>query len=431
MRVEIFSNDIVMNIGIVIFFILFSFILFIFVTFIVSLLKKEKKPKTDLGQLAFVSAIIPAYNEQDTLPSCLNSVIKSDYPLNKLQIIIVDDQSTDNTLKLAEDFRDKHKNLDISVISGKHQGKVGALNQGLKNSKHNLILSLDSDVILEKNTIKELVKPMYDKNVAATNCIALIKKPQNIIEHFQRIEFFLFNLIRVSFSKVFDNSIWFFGVVACYKKDVLEKIGSFKKDTLTEDMDICLELYNKGYKIITVPQAIIVTKACSTLKKLFKQRMRWYYGALQALVKNKRLLTQKRHSPAVYFLFFNQFWWTFFAFIFFPLIIYQIIYWFPPASAGPLTAFMYLFRWFSLLGPVYVLYKLPEWGLSFLNIFGVMSGIITTFNIIGAMKQFRGRVTPATLVAIFFFFPYTIILNMIIISCVVKYSFAKKRYFID
>jgi len=431
MRVEIFSEDAVMNIGVIIFFILFSFLLFLFVTFIISLFVKEKKFRTGMEKFPFVSVIIPAYNEQDTLPHCLDSIVKLEYPLNKLQIIMVNDQSTDNTLKVAEAFRKKHKDIDMKVITGKHQGKSGALNLGVKHSKYDLILTLDADVTLEKGTIKELVKPVHDKSIAATNCIAVIKKPKNMIEQFQRIEFFLFNLIRTSFSKVFDNSIWFLGAVACYKKEVLRKIGGFKKDTLTEDMDICLEMYNSNYKIITVPHAVIVTKACPTVKSLFQQRMRWYYGALQALVKNKELLTQQRHSPAVYFLFFNQFWWTFFAFIFFPLVIYQVNYWFPPLGAGFVEIFMYLFRWFSLIGPVYVLYKIPDWGLSFLNLFGVMSGVISTFTIISAIKISRGKVTVPTLIAIFFYFPYTILLNAVVIVGVLKYSFSRKRYFIN
>ena len=94
-----------------------------------------------------------------------------------------------------------------------------------------------------------------------------------------------------------------------------------------------------------------------------------------------------------------------------------------------LEIFSYLVRWFSFAGPVYVLYKIPEWGLSFINIFGVMSGVVTVIQIFAAMIQFKGRISILNLIAVFFYFPYTILLNLILISGVIRYSFSRKRYF--
>jgi cellulose synthase/poly-beta-1,6-N-acetylglucosamine synthase-like glycosyltransferase len=241
------------------------------------------------------------------------------------------------------------------------------------------------------------------------------------------IEYAMNNLIRVSFSKVFRNSIWFFGAMACYRKSALKKIGHFKKDTLTEDMDISLELFKAGYKIVTVTKAKIATEAMPSLAALFKQRMRWYYGALQSLSKN-RVLIRKQPSPTVYYLFFNQIWWTIYSFIFFPLVSYQVYYWLPE-GASHIAA--YIFRWFTLLGPFYVLYKIPEWGLNLLNIFGVLSGIISLTLIIFSLIWFRAKVTWKTIICIFFYFPYTIIMNAIIVAGVLRYKWAKKKYFME
>jgi len=105
---------------------------------------------------------------------------------------------------------------------------------------------------------------------------------------------------------------------------------------------------------------------------------------------------------------------------------YSVYYWWPE---GALEAVSYLFRWFSLSGPVYVLYKIPDWGLNFINIFAVMSGIITFIMSIAALIMFRGKFHIKTLLALFFYFPYTIIQDAIIIAGVIKYSISKKRYF--
>ncbi len=424
MQFQIISNDPVMNFSIVVFLILFLFLGFLFITAIISLFKKKEKTTVFTPP---VSAIIPAYNEEDNITSCLNALIRQKYP--EYEIIIVDDKSTDNTRQKIVEFMKNNPEVKIKLVTGMHTGKSDALNKGIRHASFNFVLTLDADVILKQGTLKKLVSPLKDKTVGATNAILLVDRPHKMIEHFQNIEYFLMSLIRTSFSQVFSNSIWFLGAIACYRKSALGK-EAFKKDTLTEDMDICLELYGKNNKIITVPDAIVYTKACSTIGELFSQRMRWYYGSLQSLKKHKDiLLSQKKKTLApVIFLYFNQYWWAIFAFLFFPLTIYQIMFWLPETIPEILS---YLFRWFSIAGPVYVLYKLPEWGLTTLNIFGVLSGLITLFMTFLAIKRFRGKVGIKTLIGVFFYFPYTILLNIIMISGIIKYIWKKDSFFIS
>jgi cellulose synthase/poly-beta-1,6-N-acetylglucosamine synthase-like glycosyltransferase len=424
-NIQFFSDSIIMNLFMIISIILFLFLYFQFLTFIVS--KIDGKPKSNIKSNFPISVLIPCYNEEKNIRSCLNSIISSDYDITKLDIIVIDDGSEDKTVKVVKKVI-ADSPVPIKLINGKHKGKSEALNLGLLEVKNDLVMSIDADIILEKDTISKLVFPMIDKKIAATNAVAVIRKPKKFIEHFQMIEFTLNNLIRISFSRVFDNSIWFFGAVAIYRKSVLAKVGNFKTDTLTEDMDICLEMYNKGYKIVTVEDAMISTTAMPSIKMLFKQRMRWYYGALQSLFKNKNLLKERRHSPSVLFLFFNQYWWTFFAFIFFPMTIYQVYYWWPE---GTIEAIYYTVRWFSLSGPIYVLYKMPVWGLNFLNIFGVLSGLVTLIMSITSMIMFKGKFSIKTFVCFFFYFPYTILQDAIIVTSVFKYITSKKKYFIN
>ena len=424
MQVQFLSESVYMNLSMLVSFLLFIFLSFLFFTFIFSLFRKRNQ--LPMGEEPELSVLIPAYNEEGNIGSCLESIKDSDYPASKLQIIVIDDASTDGTCAEVEQFKRKNKGLDITLLRGEHKGKSEALNLGLKHSRNELVMSIDADIVLEKDTMRKLAAPLQEENVAASNAVARIREPKSMLEHFQMIEFCLNNLIRTSFSRTFKNSIWFFGAVACYKKSMLDEVGGFKTDTLTEDMDICLEMYNKDYNIVTVEDAVMSTKAMPGIRELFRQRMRWYFGALQSLTKNRKLFFGRR-SPPVVFLFVNQFWWTFFAFVFFPMTAIQFAYWWPE---GSVEAASYTFRWFSVAGPFYVLYKMPEWGLNLLNIFGVLSGIVTLVMSIAALKMFRGRVHWKTLVGLFFYFPYTIIQDAIIVSGVFKYAFVKRRYFI-
>lgn len=402
----------------VLFAILFAFLLLIFLIVASAFFKKED----DYSDFTpYVSVVIPAYNEEKNIGECINSIKAQNYPQSKIEIIVVDDGSSDKTVEIA-------KISGAVVFSQLHKGKSEALNLGSKKSSRDFIATIDADTILDKDCLKNLLRPFSDETVGATTGNSIVRNNKNIIELFQSIEYYYNNLIRISFSKVFKESIWFFGALACYKKSVLQKAGFFKTDTLTEDMDIALEISRAGFKAVNVYNASGSTSAPSNLRELYSQRARWWIGTLQALIKNKQLFLSS--SIPLIFLFVNQFWWSFYSFMSIPLIIYQINYWLPYNSSDFLSVFNYFFRWFSLAGPFYVLYKIPEWGISIYNIFGVLSGLISAIMMLSAFRVFKQSINIRYLFGMFFYFPYTIFLNIFIVISLIKWPFCKKRFFI-
>ena len=407
----------IMFIGSFIFALLFLFLLSVFITSFILLFKKQKITDYEPN----VSIIVPCYNEEKNIENCLDAVYASDYPKNKIEIIVVDDGSTDNTVDILKNYP-----KDIKIIKGKHKGKSEALNQGIKKAVNNIIFTVDADTNIEKTTLKKLVQPFTDEKVGATNGSCVARNKNSLLGMFQNIEYHYNNLIRKSFSVLFNNGIWFYGAFACYRKDIMEKIGYFKKDSMTEDADIALEIYAAGYKTINVHDAFGYVLVPSTLRAFIKQRKRWWMGVLQALKKNKQLFSRKS-SPSILFLFINQYWWSFYSIISLPIIAYQFYYWLP-ASLSALGG--YTFRWFSFLGPLYVLYNIPNGWLSIYNIFGVFSGIISAVLITKALFIFKEKFYLKNIIAIFFYFPYTIILNTIIIISLLSMVFFRKKYFI-
>jgi len=412
-------KDIIMLLSSVLFGILFSFLVFIFSIFIISRFFKEKyrnfEPK--------VSIIVPAYNEERNIEKCIESIFDSSYPKNKLDIIVVDDGSTDNTLKIIKKYR------NVRVLKQNHLGKVEALNLGALNSSNEFLFTVDADTTLEKNCIKELLKPFSDKSIGATTGNNNVKNKRSVLSAFQNVEYHFSNLIRNSFSIVFNNGIWFSGSLACYRKSALKKIGYFKKDTLAEDQDIALEMKKAGCRAINVSTAFGYTIVPTKIMDLYRQRTRWWIGTLQAIFKNKELFSRKA-SVSIFFLYINQFWWSFYAFLSLPLILYQVNYWLPYNSQNFASIFSYLFRWFSLMGPVYVLYKIPDFGISIYSIFGVLSGIITSVLSISALRLFKDKVSFKNIFAIFFYFPYTIVLNIIILISLLRHRFWERSFYI-
>ena len=416
MKIFFFSEDLVMNFGVFVFFLIFSMLLFMLIISIRSLFIKKTWKKFEPS----VSVVIPMHNEAKNISACLNSVLNSRYN-NKIEIICVDDGSVDNTVNVVKKLRKKHKN--IKLISEEHKGKVHALNVGVLATKYDYIMTVDADTTLDKKFMSEVIKPFSNKNVGATNGIILIHNEMNLLGTFEKVEYHLNNLIRNSFSKVLGNGIWFFGAAACFNKKILKKAGLFSASVLTEDMDISLSIYKLGYQVITVENAIYYTNPNSTLLELVNQRMRWFYGGLQSVKKHIALM--KSDSWAIKFLYFSQYFWAVYSVLIIPLVVYQVFYWMPK---GALEIIYYLFRWFTLLGPSYVIYKIPEWGLSLLNIFGVCSGIISTFTIIIALRKERFRYKH--LFVIFFYFPYTLLLNFALVVSLIKYGRKKTKYFL-
>lgn len=411
-------TDAVMMMGGIFFLLVFSFLFFIFTVWFFSLFVKKENYQYEPN----VSILIPAYNEEKNIGHCLESVNKSDYPKEKMEIILIDDGSADNTMKIAQ------KN-GANVITQNHKGKSAALNLGLHHAKHEFIFTLDADTVIEPHCLRELVRPFAEHDVGATTGNSKVKNTNTMVGMFQSVEYNYNNLIRSSFSKLFKNGIWFFGALACYRKKLLLKIGGFKTDTLAEDMDTALEIKQEGYRTVNVQNALGYTMAPSTVRELYRQRARWWIGTLQSLLKNRSLFT-KKSSASIKFLFINQFWWSFYAFLSLPIIIYQVNYWLPYNSQDFLTLAGYLFRWFTLTGPVYVLYKIPEWGISMYSIFGVLSGIISTVMIVAAIRMFSDRSHFKNIFVLVFYFPYTILLNIVILLSILRCRFWAHKYFI-
>lgn len=396
---------------------LFIFICFMFlVTFLSFFRSKEYKPFKPK-----ITVVIPAHNEERHISKCIESVLSSDYPKNKIEIIVVDDGSDDKTREISRRYK-------IKLISQPHKGKVEALNKAVEEAKNKFILTIDADSYIEKDFIKKMVAPFSDKNIGATTGIVKIDNIKRPITFFQAGEYNLHNMIRHSFSQVFGNSVWFLGALACYRKDILKRI-KFKKESLTEDMFLSLEMRKQNYKTISIKDAYGYTTAPDSLRKLLHQRIRWWIGGLQSIFKNKDMF-KLRYGLPIIFLFINQIYWSLYAIVSLPVILYQVLYWLPYNTETISQISIYLIRFFSLWGPIYVISLIPKDGISFFTFFGVMSGILTTIIITTGMLIFKDKSKFMEIIAIFFYFPYTIALNIIILISLIKMIFLKKRYFI-
>ena len=258
--------------------------------FIIFLTEERKDPP--LGKLEKnlpgVSIIIPAYNEEKVIVRTVKSCLALDYPKNKLEIVVVDDGSSDNTFGEVKKIRDKR----LRVFRKENGGKGSAMNYGIKRAKGNVIASLDADSFVSSNALKKMMGYFNDDKVMSVTPALNVYQPRNFVERLQYAEYAMSIFLRKVFGMV--NAIHVVpGPFSIYRKSFFDKYGAFDEDNITEDTEMAMRIQANHYHIKNSMEASVQTVCPSNFKSLLKQRMRWYYGFSKNAVKYKRLFSFK------------------------------------------------------------------------------------------------------------------------------------------
>jgi cellulose synthase/poly-beta-1,6-N-acetylglucosamine synthase-like glycosyltransferase len=372
---------------------------------IISFFKKEKIKK--LKKFPKVSILIPAYNEEKNIGKCIENVKKMNYPKNLLEIIVVDDGSTDKTFEIA-------KRCGVKVYKIKHCGKACALNFGLRKCTGKYVLIIDADTIVDKNFIVEALKRM-NKNVVAVSASMDIINEKNIITLFQKVEYIFASLFKKALNSLETGCLYIFGAATIYKTSILRRLKF--KNVSTEDFDLAVRIQSNGYKIIQIDN-FAKTIVPEKLHSLYKQRIRWYSHALYILKYYKFKFFKKISSLSIYTLPLTFFWYIF-AILNVPITIFQIFYWIPKENL--LEAILFAFRWFSFFGTIYNIYMLKFWKINLDLALGIVVSIQSFLFILFSLIYFK-KLNIKTLTISFFMYPYFFfIINFSLIFSIIKF----------
>jgi cellulose synthase/poly-beta-1,6-N-acetylglucosamine synthase-like glycosyltransferase len=231
---------------------------------------KEPKPKK-LKKYPKISVIIPAHNEEENIGMVLDSLLEVNYPRNKLEIIVVDDGSTDNTYKIAKSF-DR-----VRVFKKERGGKAKAINFGIQKTSGDLILILDADCTLPKNSLEFMARYLNNKRTVAVVPSLEVLEPKNWLERMQKIEYVLSNFFRKILWSM--SAMYIVPGATLYKGDFL-KLNKFDEENPTEDLEMGLRIKYQGYEIAHATRVHVLTKVPKTIHGLLRQRVRWTWGML-------------------------------------------------------------------------------------------------------------------------------------------------------
>lgn len=218
-----------------------------------------------------VTAIIAGYNESETIAETIRSVIPL-YP--KLQIIVVDDGSTDDMAAVAEQVARQHSNV-LVLTRTERGGKSSALNMGLQQATGEVIVTIDADSHLSQNSITELIQPLKDASVAAVSASVLAWNPfRNLCTWLQAYEYrqtiFLSRMVRGRSGVLGIVS----GAFGGFRTSVLKQLGGWDVGP-GEDGDLVLRIRKAGYDVKVASYANCYTNVPTSWVRLFWQRCRW------------------------------------------------------------------------------------------------------------------------------------------------------------
>ncbi|MGV9453597.1 bifunctional polysaccharide deacetylase/glycosyltransferase family 2 protein [Streptomyces sp. NPDC003635] len=240
-----------------------------------------------------VSVIVPAYNEKECIANTLESLAKSTHPI---EIIVVDDGSTDGTSEIARGAAHELGMTNVRVIRQENAGKPAALNNGVRSASHDIVVMMDGDTVFEPDTVRQLVQPFADPQVGAVAGNAKVGNRDTIIGAWQHIEYVMgFNLDRRMYD-LLRCMPTIPGAIGAFRREAVLEVGGMSEDTLAEDTDITIAMHRAGWRVVYQEHARAWTEAPGSLKQLWSQRYRWSYGTMQALWKHRKSLTDKGPS---------------------------------------------------------------------------------------------------------------------------------------
>ncbi|MGK5696759.1 glycosyltransferase [Streptomyces sp. URMC 128] len=231
-----------------------------------------------------VTVLVPAYNEEAGIGSTLRSLLASTH--KQLQVVVIDDGSTDRTADIAENMGDPR----VEVVRQPNSGKAAALNTGLAHARYDIVVMVDADTVFEPDAIERIVQPLAHPAVGAVSGNTKVGNRRSLLARWQHLEYvFGFNLDRRMFE-VLECMPTVPGAIGAFRRDAVIGVGGVSEDTLAEDTDLTMALWRAGWRVLYEESAVAWTEVPTTVRQLWRQRYRWCYGTLQAMWKHRGAL---------------------------------------------------------------------------------------------------------------------------------------------
>jgi cellulose synthase/poly-beta-1,6-N-acetylglucosamine synthase-like glycosyltransferase len=244
------------------------------------------------GEYPMVSVLVPAHNEALVLRRTVQALLNFDYPRDKYEILVINDNSSDNTVELMRTLQKDSPDRRLIVLSTDSTvggtGKSNALNIGFAAAKGSVIAVYDADNTPEPQALRLLVENLLanDKLGAVIGKFRTRNRNASLLTRFVNIETLAYQCMNQAGRFFFFRLCTIPGTNYVIRRSILEEIGGWDDQALSEDTEISFRLYRMGFCIKLLPQAVTWEQEPHLLSVWFRQRTRWAKGNLYVLVKN-------------------------------------------------------------------------------------------------------------------------------------------------
>ncbi|MGF1667395.1 MAG: glycosyltransferase [Acidimicrobiia bacterium] len=289
-----------------------------------------------------VSVLLPAFNEEAGVVESVRSLLLLRYP--ELEIIVIDDGSTDSTVAVLEEAFDLHalrkaippglptrpvneirvsrRHPGLMVVSKDNGGKADALNCGLNFARYPYVCAVDGDALLETEALLRVMTPIIDDPsvVAAGGIVRIangcdvasgkvvnVRLPRGPIPTLQVVEYLRAFLVgRVGWSSL-GALLIISGAFGVFKRSVVIDVGGYETDTVGEDMELVVRMHRRlrsrqrEYRIAFVPDPVSWTEAPESLQVLGRQRRRWQRGLADTLWRHRGIMVDRKQGVLSWF----------------------------------------------------------------------------------------------------------------------------------
>jgi len=227
-----------------------------------------------------ISLLIAAYNEADNLAETFRAIAAQDYP-SDMEIILVDDGSTDNTLEIAKSY----KLANLKIVQAKHGGKAAALNKGLATVSNEIVVCIDADTFLHSQAVRRIVARFLSDpphTAAVAGCVLVKNSRSTFMTRLQEWDYFTGIASAKRQQSLYQGTLVAQGAFSAFRTDVVRKHRGWPA-VIGEDIVLTWALLQDGSRVGFEPTAIGFTMAPTDFKGFFRQRKRWARGMIEGL----------------------------------------------------------------------------------------------------------------------------------------------------
>jgi cellulose synthase/poly-beta-1,6-N-acetylglucosamine synthase-like glycosyltransferase len=265
--------------------------LFIFIVFLnryvfgfyLTIIRGKKLDETIQGYEPTITVVIPLFNEGPSIADTIKSLVTLDYPQHKLEVIVVDDCSTDDSYEHACRMASAYPNVRV-LRNPYNMGKRKGINHAVRESKAEIIVSVDSDVIVHKRALRELVARFVSPDIAAVGGRIHVSNPNhNWLTKLQTIKYYFGQEHLKNLERGTRSVLCLSGCLTAYRRHVLVELEPELENRnllgvpikYGEDRFLTHLIVKRGYRTVMTMKAMCFTKAVTNLRQYFSQQLRW------------------------------------------------------------------------------------------------------------------------------------------------------------